>query len=72
MVLIACVGSFNDGALWLEGGGLLDPSIKDKKRHTRVHEVSEFQGWACQAMAEALVLFNTRALHTPFPWDGQR
>ena len=48
MALIACVGSFTGGAFRVEGGGSLNPSIKDKKRHICVHKGSELQGWACQ------------------------
>ena len=65
--LIACVGSFTGGAFGVEAGGLLNASIKDKKRHTRVHK-----GFQFQRTAEALGLFNTCALHAPLPWQGQR
>ena len=37
MALIVCVGSFRGGAFWVENYGLVNPSLKDKKRHTRVH-----------------------------------
>ena len=37
MALIVCVGSFTGGAFWVENYGLVNPSLRDKKRHTRVH-----------------------------------
>ena len=43
----------------MEGGGLLNPSLRDKKRYTRVYKGSEVGGWACKATPEAPVLFNT-------------
>ena len=36
MALIVCVGSFTGGDFWVETGGLLNPSLRDKKQHTRV------------------------------------
>ena len=48
----------------MESGGLLNPSMRDKKRHTRVCKGSEVGGWACTATVEAPVLFNARALHS--------
>ena len=64
MALIVCVGSFRGGDFWVESGGLLNPSPRDKKRHTRVCKGSEVGGWACKATPEAPVLFNTMALYT--------
>ena len=49
----------------MESGGLLNPSLRDKKLHTRVCKGSEVGGWACKATPEAPVLFNTRAQHAP-------
>ena len=37
MGLIAYVGEFNGVAFWVDGGGLLDPSVKQKKPLTLVH-----------------------------------
>ena len=56
----------------MESGGLLNPSERDKKRHTRVCKGREVGGWACKATPQAPVLFNTRALHAPLPWEGER
>ena len=56
----------------MESGGLLNPSLRDKKRHTRVCKGSEVGGSACKATAEAPVLFITRALRAPLPPDGER
>ena len=72
MALIVCVGSFRGGYLWVESGGLLNPSMRDKKRHTCVYKGYEVVGWACKATPEAPVLFKTRALHAPLPWEGAR
>ena len=36
MALIVCVGSFTGGEFWVESCGLLNPSMREKKRHTRV------------------------------------
>ena len=72
MVLIICVGSFTGGDLWVESGGLLNPSLRDIKRHTHVCKGMEVGGWACKATPQATVLFNTRVLHAPLPWDGER
>ena len=30
------------------------------------------KGWACKATPQAPVLFKTRALHAPLPWEGER
>ena len=59
MGLTVCVGSFTGGVLGVESSGLLNPSLRDKKRHTRVHKGSQVLSWACKATLEALVLFNT-------------
>ena len=32
MALIVCVGSFTGGEFWVESGGLLNPSMREKKR----------------------------------------
>ena len=56
----------------MESGGLPNPSLRDKKRHTRVCKGRALEGWACKAPPQALVLFNTRALHAPLPWEGER
>ena len=72
MGVIVCLGSFRGGDFWVESGGLLYPSLRDEKRHTRVCKGSEVGGWACKATLEAPVLFNTRALHAPLPWEGER
>ena len=72
MALIVCVGSLTGGDFWVEGGGLLHPSMRDKKRHTRVCKGRAVEGWACKATPQAPVLFNTRALHAPLPWEGER
>ena len=72
MALIVCVGSFTGGEFWVEGGGLPNPSMREKKRHTRVCKGRAVEGWACTATPQAPVLFNTRALHAPLPWEGER
>ena len=72
MALIVCVGSFTGGEFWVESGGLLNPSLREKKRHTRVCKGRAVEGWACTATPQAPVLFNTRALHAPLPWEGER
>ena len=72
MALIVCVGSFTGGDFWVESGGLLNPSLREKKRHTRVCKGRAVEGWACTATPQAPVLFNTRALHAPLPWEGER
>ena len=51
---------------------LLNPSLREKKRHTRVCKGRAVEGWACTATPQAPVLFNTRALHAPLPWEGER
>ena len=56
----------------MESGGLLNPSLRDKKRHTCVCKGGEVGDWACKATPQAPVLFNTRALHVPLPWEGER
>ena len=72
MALIVCVGSFTGGDFSLESGSLLNPSLRDKKRHTRVCKGRAVEGWACKATPQAPVLFNTGALHSPLPWEGER
>ena len=72
MALIVCVGSFTGGDFRVESGGLLNPSLRDKKRHTRVCKGTAVGVWACKATPQALVLFNTRALYAPLPWEGER
>ena len=72
MALIVCVGSFTGGEFWVESGGLLNPSLREKKRHTRVCKGRAVEGWACTATPQAPVLFNTRALHAPLSWEGER
>ena len=47
MALIVCVGSFTGGEFWVESGGLLNPSMREKKRHTRVCKGRAVEGWAC-------------------------
>ena len=73
MAPIVCVGSFGGGGDFeVESGGLPNPSLRDKKRQTRVCKGSEVEGWACKATPEAPVLFNTGALHASLPWEGER
>ena len=72
MALIVCVGSFTGGDFWVESGCLLNPSMGEKKRHTRVCKGTAVEGWACTATPQAPALFNTRALHAPLPWEGER
>ena len=60
MALIVCVGSFTGGEFWVESGGLLNPSLREKKRHTRVCTGRAVEGWACTATPQAPV-FNTGA-----------
>ena len=72
MALIVCVGSFKGGDFSVESGGLLHPSLRDKKRHTCVCKGRAVEGWACKATPQAPVLFNTGALHAPLPWEGER
>ena len=56
----------------MESGGLLNPSLRDRKRHTRVSKGRAVGGWACKATPQAPVLFNTGALHAPLPWEVER
>ena len=72
MALIVCVGFFTGGDFWVESGGLPNPSRRDKKRHTCVCKGRAVEGWACKATPQAPMLFNTRALHAPLPWEGER
>ena len=72
MALIVCVGSFTGGDFLVESGGLLNPSLREKKWHTRVCKGRAVEDWACTATPQAPVLFNTRALHAPLPWVGER
>ena len=51
MALIVCVGSFTGGDFWIESGGLLNPSLTDKKRHTRVCKGREVGGLGMQGHA---------------------
>ena len=60
---VVCVGSFTGGEFWVESGGLLNPSLREKKRHTRVCKGRAVEVWACTATPQAPVLFHTRALH---------
>ena len=53
MALIVCVGSFTRGDFWVESGGLLNPSLREKKRHTRVCKGRAVEGWACKATPQA-------------------
>ena len=53
----------------MQSGGLPNPSWRDKTCHTREHKGSQVLGWASKATPKALVLFNTRALHAPLPWE---
>ena len=71
MAMIPRVGCILGGYFWVESGGLLNPSLRDKKRHTFVCKGSAVGGRACKATPEAPVLFYTRALHAPLPWEGQ-
>ena len=45
---------------WVEIGGFLTPSLRDKKRYTRyiVHKGCEVRVWACKATREVPVLFS--------------
>ena len=65
-------GVFQGGRLLGGDGGLLNPFLRDKKRHTRVCRGNELRNGAFKATLEAPVLFNTRALHAPVPWEGER
>ena len=56
----------------MESGGLPNPSLRDKKRHTRVCKGRAVKGWAWKATPQAPVLFNTGALHALLPWEGER
>ena len=56
----------------MESGGLLNPSVRDKKRHTRVCKGRAVEGWACKATPQAPVFFSTRALHAPLLLEGGR
>ena len=53
MALIVCAGSFTGGDFWSDSGGLLDPSLRGKKRHTRVCKGRAVEGWACKASPQA-------------------
>ena len=55
----------------MESGGLLNPSVRDKRRHTLVHKGVRVPGLACKATPQAPVLFNTWG-HAPLPWEGER
>ena len=59
MALIVCVGSFTGGDFWVESGGLPNPSLREKKRHSRVCKGRAVEGRACTATPQAPVLFNT-------------
>ena len=72
MALVDVCGVFEGGFLGVESVGLLNSSLRDKKRHTRVCKGSEVGGWACKATPGAGVLLNTPALHGPLPWEGER
>ena len=72
MAPIACVGSFMGREFWSESGGMLNSSLRHKKRHTRVCKGREVGGGACKATPQAPLLFNSRALHAPLPWEGER
>ena len=56
----------------MESCGLPNPSLRYKKRQTRVCKGRAVKGWACKATPQAPVLFNTGALHAPLPWEGER
>ena len=49
MPLVVCVGSLRGGDFWVESGGLLNTSPRDKKWHTRMCKGSEVAGWACKS-----------------------
>ena len=72
MAPIVCVGSITGGDFLVESSGLLNPSLREKKRHTRVCKGRAVEGWACKATPQAPVLFNSGALHAPLAWEGQR
>ena len=40
MELIVFVGSFTGAGFWMQISGLMNPLLRDKKRHTRVHKGS--------------------------------
>ena len=69
--LIVCVGSFTGVHFWVESGGLLNPSPRQKERHTRVCKCKAVEGWACKATPQAPALFNAGALHAALPWEGE-
>ena len=68
---LLCVWGLSRGVIF-GCGGLLNPSLREKKRHTRVCNGRVVEGWACKATPQAPVLFNTGALHAPLPWEGER
>ena len=70
--LIVCVGSFTPGDFWVESGGLLNAFLREKTLHTCVCKGRAVEGWACKAILHAPVLFNSRALQAPLPWEGER
>ena len=39
----------------MESGGLLNPSLRDKKRHTHVCKGRAMEGWACQTTPQGPV-----------------
>ena len=53
MALIVCVGSFTGGDFRVESGGLLNPSLRDQKRHTRVCKGRAVEGWPFKATPQA-------------------
>ena len=53
MALIVCVGSFTGGDFWVESFGLLNPSLREKKRYSRVCKDRAVEGWALKASPES-------------------
>ena len=53
MAPIVCVGSITGGDFLVESGGLLNPSLRDKKRLTPVCNGRAVEGWACKATPQA-------------------
>ena len=71
IVLIVCDGFFRGEDFRVESGGLLNPSLTVQQPHTRVHKGLKVVGWACKGTPQEFVLFNTRVVRAPLPWEGE-
>ena len=53
MALIVCVGSFRLADFLVESFGLLNPSLREKKRHSGVCKGRAVEGWACKGTPQS-------------------